>query len=219
MIIAVLSRTAQLALNRFGTLFAAGWGYMLLLVAVNLAISMALAPDGGFTTGSYMTEPFEGADDIEKARALRLLAVVATPFLALMMVLKLSLILPAAAVDDDLSLGESWRATRGLGLALVLAGTVAILACGLATGAWALLLFIADAFIPQGGMAAQLRSALFPMGTMAIVTWIFASLHATIYALVRERFAEEVGFSADDVKRSQALRTIATAHHMSRDRG
>lgn len=147
------------------------------------------------------------------------LAVIAAPFMALMMVLKFSLILPAASVDDDLSLGESWRAARGLGLALVLAGTVAILACGLAMGGWALLLFIADAFIAKGGMAARLRSALFPMGTMVIVTWIFASLHATIYALVRERFAKEAGFSTDDVKRSQALKAIATAHRMSRNRG
>lgn len=77
MILAVLSRAAKLSLNRFGTLFAAGWGYMLLLVAINLAISMALSPDGGITTGSYMTEPFGRADDIDKAKALRLLAVLA----------------------------------------------------------------------------------------------------------------------------------------------
>lgn len=292
MILAVLSRTTHLALNSFGVLLAAGWGYMLVLIAVNLAISMALAPDGGFTTGSYMTEPFDRTDGAEQAQALRLLAVianilagfsiavayirrillhrrdfflafgarnikvalklgllgvlygvflvplsiaslligaaigplavlalVAAPLVALMMVLKFSLILPAAAVDDDLSLGESWRATRGLGWALVVAATASILASGFITGAWALLLYLADTLIQAGGIAAQLRSALFPMGTMVIVTWIFASLHATTYALVRERFAEEVGFSADDVKRAQALRAVETVSRLGRDRG
>ncbi|MXN65028.1 hypothetical protein GR183_08930 [Stappia sp. GBMRC 2046] len=115
MILAVFSRTIHPAHNSLGVLLAAGWGYILVLVAVNPAINMALAPDGGF--------------------------------------------------------------------------------------------------------ASQFRSALFPTGMRVIVTWIFASPHATSYASVRERFAEEVGFSADDVKRAQALRTIEMANRLGRDSG
>ncbi|MBL6431786.1 MAG: hypothetical protein HPM95_14225 [Alphaproteobacteria bacterium] len=53
MLLVVLSRTLDLARKRLATLFASGWGYMLLLVLLNVAISSALMPAEGFTTGSY----------------------------------------------------------------------------------------------------------------------------------------------------------------------
>ena len=284
MLLVVLSRTLELARNRFGTLFAAGWGYMLLLLALNLAISGQLMPETGFSTGSYMMEPLAGAaagDDRE--RALRILAglaniatgfsiavaylrrillgerafplafgarnlrvawkllllgvlsgvffvpmllvaglllpvmapagfvlMLASPFLTVMLVQRLSLVLPAAALDDRMSLGESWRLTAGIGWALVLAALVVALLAALVSGLWVgLVWLVGEAFVPATGLAAELRSALVPMGVMVIVTWLFASMHATAYALTRERFVEQVGLKIADAERAAERRAEA----------
>jgi hypothetical protein len=50
-----------------------------------------------------------------------LLLLFLAPFIALMVVQKISVILPAAAVDDPLTLKESWRATSGLSWAMAFA--------------------------------------------------------------------------------------------------
>ncbi len=289
MISILVDRTIRLAFDRLTTLFAAGWGYMLLLVALNLAISMTLRPDGGFTTGSYITEPLTAGNGADREKALRLLAVfaniatgfsigvaycrkvlidandfflafgrryikvaiklmllmligvaflvplligaalltmvtgpigvlalIAAPFIALMLIQRFSLVLPAAAVDDRLTLGDSWRATAGLGLALM---TGALVACALAAvgiGLWALVLWIGDALLPTSGWEAQMRSALLPMGVMIIVTWAFSNLHATAYGLVRERFARKVGLTPDDSHRAEALRAVRAAARLGR---
>lgn len=273
MLLVVLSRTLELARARLATLFAAGWGYMLVLVALNLAISARLMPDSGFTTGSYMMEPLAAVGDAAaRERALRLLAVLAnvaagfsigvaflrrvllgerafplafglrnfrvawklallgllsvlffvpllllgalltpvtgpvggllllaSPFVTLMLVQRVSLVLPAAALDDSMSLKDSWRLTAGIGWSLAFAALVVSLLAALATGLWVgLVSLVGDAFVPATGLAAQLRSALVPMGAMVILTWLFASLHATAYALTRERFVEKVGLRMAD---------------------
>lgn len=284
MLLVVLSRTLDLARDRFGTLFAAGWAYMLLLLALNLAISGQLMPEAGFSTGSYMMEPLAGEGlGGDRERALRLLAGVATiatgfcvavaylrrillgergfplafgsrhfkvawkllllgtliavflvpmllvaglllpvvapagfalllasPFLTVMLVQRLSLVLPAAALDDTMSLKDSWHLTAGIGWALVLAALAVALLAALASGLWiGLVWLVGEAFVPATGLAAQVRSALVPMGVMAIVTWLFASLHATAYALTRERFVEKVGLSLADAERAAERRAKA----------
>jgi hypothetical protein len=287
MLLVVLSRTLELARARFATLFAAGWGYMLVLVALNLAISAQLMPDSGFTTGSYMMEPLAAAGDAAaRERALRLLAVLAnvaagfsigvaflrrvllgerafplafglrnirvawklallgllsvlffvpllllgalltpvtgpvggllllaSPFVTLMLVQRVSLVLPAAALDDSMSLKDSWRLTAGIGWSLAFAALVVSLLAALATGLWVgLVSLVGDAFVPATGLAAQLRSALVPMGAMVILTWLFASLHATAYALTRERFVEKVGLRMADAALAAERRAEADRH-------
>jgi len=284
MLLTVLSRTLDLARARLGTLFAAGWGYMLLLVALNVAISVSLTPaGGGFTTGSYMMEPIvQGTDTTDRDAALRLLAVlaniaagfsigvaylrrlllgrhefflafgarnlrvawklvvlgvlgvvflipltilsgmlvpitgpigifamIASPFVAVMLVQRVSLVLPAAALDDAMTLKESWRLTRGIGWALAVAALAISALSGAGVAVWALVLSLADIFVSGTGPVAQLRSALLPMGAMVIVTWLFASLHATAYALARERFADEVGLKLAEMEEAEARRRAA----------
>lgn len=297
MVLIVLSRALDLARARFATLFSAGWGYMLLLVALNLAISVRLMPEAGFVTGSYMMEPIpDVADAGRQEAALRLLAMaanvlagfsigvaylrrvllgrrefplafglrnlrvgwkivllavlgavclvpllvvssvlvavfaplglaglVATPFLALMLMQRLSLVLPAAALDDPMTLAESWRLTRGLGTAIAVAALVlsllVLVALGLWWGAVALAEALAAALLPLAlsgaglaeadRIASLLRSALVPAGAMVLVTWLFASLHATSYALARERFAAEIGLRRAEAERAELARAGA----------
>lgn len=284
MLLVVVSRSLKLARSRLGTFFAAGWAYMLVLLAVNLAISVAMTPDTGFQTGSYMMEPFVGgggADDPDRARALRGLAVLANLLagfsiaiayvrrivtgrrefflafgrrhvrvawellllgllgtgilmalffgaafttliappvgaalmiaclpLSVMLVQRFSLVLPAAALDDPLTLRASWRLTTGLSWALAIAAMAVLAVAGAAVGIWTLLLGLFDAALAPGGSGplAQLRSALLPMGTMVIVTWLLSSLHVTTYGLVRERVARQVGLQQAEVERAERLR-------------
>ena len=300
MILIVLGRTLELARNRLPTLFASGWGYMLLLLALNVAISASLLSDAGFATGSYMTEPItDVTDEGRREAALRMLAVVAnviagfsigvaylrrvllgrrefvlafgarnlrvgwkivllaligvlllvplmfgsglltamtgplgallffaSPFVVLMLVQRLSLVLPAAALDDPMTLGTSWRLTRGMGIAVALTALVVsfavLVACGLWWGAVALTGELARLFLPLV-LASEttvsvlrgveiLRSALLPAGIMVLVTWLFSSLHATSYALARERFVTQVGLRRQEVERAEAARERARTH-------
>ena len=134
----------------------------------------------------------------------------ASPFLTVMLVQRLSLVLPAAALDDRMSLGDSWRLTAGIGWALVLAALAVALVAGLVSGLWVgLVWLVGEAFVPATGLAAELRSALVPMGVMVIVTWLFASLHATAYALTRERFVERVGLKIADAEHAAERRAQA----------
>jgi hypothetical protein len=283
MLLVVLSRTLDLARHRLPTLFSAGWGYMLVLVALNVAISLQAMPENGFTTGSYMMEPLTATGDAAaREKALRglavlanllagfsiavaylrrvllgergfplafgarnfrvawklavlgilgvlmflpllllgglltpltgpvgALAILASPFVALMLVQRMSLVLPAAALDDEMSLKESWRLTSGIGWALAIAAVVVSLLAGLGIGVLAGVLALADLFLSGTGPLAPLRSALFPMGAMVILTWLFASLHATAYALTRERFVEKAGLRMADAERAAARREAA----------
>ncbi|QFT29719.1 4-hydroxy-3-methylbut-2-en-1-yl diphosphate synthase [Roseibium porphyridii] len=154
-----------------------------------------------------------------------LLLLFLAPFIALMVVQRLSVVLPAAAVDDPLTLKESWRATSGLGWAMAFAALVMSLLAGFLIAMWGLLLSISDGLLPASELWPQIRSAIFPMGTMLIFVWIFASLHATFYGLIRERFAEKLGLKtedytmADEIKsaaRAKARKALAGANRMDR---
>jgi len=140
-----------------------------------------------------------------------LLLLFLAPFIALMVVQKFSVVLPAAAVDDPLTFRESWRATAGLGWAMAFAALVMSLLAGALIGVWALLLWISDGLLPASLLWAQIRSAIFPMGTMLILVWGFASLHATFYGLIRERFAERLGLRREDLTRVEEKRDAARA--------
>ncbi|KZM50994.1 4-hydroxy-3-methylbut-2-en-1-yl diphosphate synthase [Labrenzia sp. OB1] len=133
------------------------------------------------------------------------------PFIALMVVQRLSVILPAAALDDPLTLKESWRATSGLGWAMAFSALVMSLLAGFLVFAWALLLGISDGLLPASVLWQQIRSAVFPMGTMLILVWAFASLHATFYGLIRERFAERLGLKPADYVRAGEQKAVASA--------
>lgn len=145
------------------------------------------------------------------------------PFVALMVVQKVSVVLPAAAVDDPLTLKESWRATAGLGWPMAFAALVMSLLAGALTGLWALVLWIGDGILPAGSLWQQLRSAALPMGTMLILVWVFASLHATFYGLIRERYADRLGLKQGDLAqvdaraaaaREKARKAVAGAQRM-----
>ncbi|MEP4768777.1 MAG: 4-hydroxy-3-methylbut-2-en-1-yl diphosphate synthase [Roseibium sp.] len=140
-----------------------------------------------------------------------LLALFAAPFVALMVTQKFSVILPATAVDDPLTLKESWAATSGLGWAMAVAALVMSLLAGFLIFVWAVLLNISDAVLPANLLSQQIRSAIFPMGTMLILVWAFANLHATFYGLIRERFAERLGLRTADLSKAHEKRTAAQA--------
>ncbi|MEM5583579.1 MULTISPECIES: 4-hydroxy-3-methylbut-2-en-1-yl diphosphate synthase [unclassified Roseibium] len=140
-----------------------------------------------------------------------LLLLVLAPFIALMVVQKFSVVLPAAAVDDPLTLKESWRATSGLGWAMAFAALVMSLLAAFLVGMWALALGVGDGLLPASAIWPQVRSAIFPMGTMLILVWVFASLHATFYGLVRERYADRLGLRREDLAKVDSRRTEARA--------
>lgn len=294
MFFTVLERSLSLAQHNVGTLLKTGWAYILLLVAVNFAISSTLMPDGGFKTVSYMTEPVAAPDEgalralaavlnlvvgfgiaisyvrrilidardfpvVFGGRTIRvlvnqivlaligalsllplviisllvasvtagagLLLLILAPFIALMVVQKFSVVLPAAAVDDPLTLKESWKATAGLGWAMSFSALVMSLLAAVLIGIWMVLLYISDGLFPANEVWQQIRSAVFPMGTMMILVWVFASLHATFYGFVRERFADRLGLKQEDytqaeekraAARNRARRALAGAQRMKR---
>jgi hypothetical protein len=49
------------------------------------------------------------------------------------------------------------------------------------------------------------------MGTMLILVWVFASLHATFYGLIRKRYADRLGLSQRDFALADHDRTEARA--------
>ncbi|MCX2725059.1 4-hydroxy-3-methylbut-2-en-1-yl diphosphate synthase [Roseibium salinum] len=140
-----------------------------------------------------------------------LLLFVLAPFIALMVVQRFSVILPAAAVDDPLGLKESWRATSGLGWAMAFSALVMSLLAGFLVLVWVVTLNISDRLLPANDLWQQIHSAVLPMGTMLILTWIFASLHATFYGLIRERFARQLGLRSSDYAKADERRTAARA--------
>ncbi|WP_299478479.1 4-hydroxy-3-methylbut-2-en-1-yl diphosphate synthase [uncultured Roseibium sp.] len=138
-----------------------------------------------------------------------LLLMFLAPFIALMVVQKFSVVLPAAAVDDPLTLKESWRATSGLGWAMAFAALIMSLLAGFLALAWGFLLSVSDGLLPANDLWQQIRSAIFPMGTMLILVWVFSSLHATFYGLIRERFAERLGLREEDYVQADAQRQVS----------
>ena len=140
-----------------------------------------------------------------------LLLLFLAPFVALMVVQRFSVVLPASAVDDPLTLKESWRATSGLGWAMAFAALVMSLLAGFLVGVWAVVLGVSDGLMPASVLWQQIRSAIFPMGTMLILVWAFASLHATFYGLIRERFAAQLGLRQEDLSKVEETRDAARA--------
>lgn len=140
-----------------------------------------------------------------------LLLLFLAPFVALMVVQRFSVVLPASAVDDPLTLKESWRATSGLGWAMAFAALVMSLLAGFLVGIWAVVLGVSDGLMPASVLWQQIRSAVFPMGTMLILVWAFASLHATFYGLIRERFAAQLGLRREDLSKVEETRDAARA--------
>jgi hypothetical protein len=140
-----------------------------------------------------------------------LLLLFLAPFVAMMVVQRFSVVLPASAVDDPLTLKESWRATSGLGWAMAFAALVMSLLAGFLVGIWAVVLGVSDGLMPASVLWQQIRSAIFPMGTMLILVWAFASLHATFYGLIRERFAAQLGLRQEDLSKVEETRDAARA--------
>ncbi|WP_417687667.1 4-hydroxy-3-methylbut-2-en-1-yl diphosphate synthase [Roseibium sp.] len=156
---------------------------------------------------------------------LGLVLLFAAPFISLMVVQKFSVILPATAVDDPLTLRESWRATSGLGWPMAFSALVMSLLTACLIGIWYLLLLGAGSLTLGEPALEQIRSALFPMGAMLLSVWGFASLHATFYGLIRERFAARLGLSRDvysradrsrEAARTKARQAIAGANRINR---
>lgn len=148
-----------------------------------------------------------------------IIALIAAPFVALMMVQKLSLILPAAALEDDLTLRQSWSASAGLGWPMAFAALVLGLLSVLMTFIWIWVLGLIKAAFPDPVVALAVSAAL-PLGSVGVSVWLFASLHATCYGLVRERYARRVGLSprlSDEARaRHDAARAIARVRNIGR---
>lgn len=174
-------------------------------IVLNLIAMLSLIPLGIFASVLALITGGFGA-----------LAFLAAPFIALMVMQKFSLVLPAAAVDDPLTFKESWRATNGLGWAMAFAALVMSLLAAVLVGAWGLLLGITESLLSAGVAWQQIRSAVFPMGTMLLIVWVFSSLHATFYGMIRERFATRIGLRAEDLQQVEASREAAEAKHRTK---
>jgi hypothetical protein len=148
-----------------------------------------------------------------------IIAFIAAPFIALMLMQKLSLILPAAALEDDLTLRQSWSASAGLGWAMAFAALVVGLLSVVMTLAWTWILSLLKAAFPDPVVALAISAAL-PLGSVGVSVWLFASLHATCYGLVRERYAERVGLTSSQTEeartRHDAAEAIARAKSLGR---
>ena len=116
---------------------------------------------------------------------------------------------PPRAVDDPLTLKESWHATSGMGWAMAFSALIMSLLAGFLIFVWGFLLSVSDGLCPASDLWQQVRSAIFPMGTMLILVWVFSSLHATFYGLIRERFAEKLGLREEDYLQADAQRQVA----------
>ncbi len=98
--------------------------------------------------------------------------------IAVYVILRLSMVLPAAAVGDNLSLQDSWRLTKGNGLRLI--GLAALAVIGLivamlavfvpASVVFALLAFVAPGMLTMMFLMLLLFSAVFILGTGVWVT-------------------------------------------------
>nr|WP_319384522.1 4-hydroxy-3-methylbut-2-en-1-yl diphosphate synthase [uncultured Roseibium sp.] len=130
-------------------------------------------------------------------------------FVALMVVQRFSLVLPAAAVDDPLTLAESWHATAGLGWAMAFSAPLMSLLSGVLFFVLVVLVFLGSTIVPQGKTTDAFFAMLVVFGTMLILVWAFASLQATSYGLIRERFARKLGLLAEDFARADAQRQVA----------
>lgn len=139
-----------------------------------------------------------------------IIAFIAAPFVALMLMQKLSLILPAAALEDDLTLRQSWSASAGLGWAMAFAALVVGLLSVIMTLAWTWILSLLKAAFPDPAVALAISAAL-PLGSVGVSVWLFASLHATCYGLVRERYAERVGLTSSQTEEARTRHDAAEA--------
>lgn len=139
-----------------------------------------------------------------------IIAFIAAPFVALMLMQKLSLILPATALEDDLTLRQSWSASAGLGWAMAFAALVVGLLSVVMTLAWTWILGLLKAAFPDPAVALAISAAL-PLGSVGVSVWLFASLHATCYGLVRERYAERVGLTSGQTEEARTRHDAAKA--------
>ncbi|MEJ8475855.1 4-hydroxy-3-methylbut-2-en-1-yl diphosphate synthase [Roseibium algae] len=153
------------------------------------------------------------------------LLLLTAPFISLMVVQKFSVILPATAVDDPMTWKDSWRATRGLGWPMAFSALVMSLLAGSLVGLWYLLLAGMGALTTGDPVLEQIRSTLFPMGSTLLIVWVFASLHATFYGLIRERFAARLGLTPEtyekadtshEAARQKADRALAAVRKMTK---
>lgn len=92
---------------------------------------------------------------------------------------------------------------------MAFAALVMTLLVGVLIGVWVLALSVSDGLLSTSALWPQIRSAIFPMGTMLIFVWGFANLNTTFYGLIRERFAERLGLSGDILKKVEACQTSA----------
>lgn len=139
-----------------------------------------------------------------------IIAFIAAPFIALMLMQKLSLILPATALEDSLTLRQSWSASAGLGWAMAFAALVVGLLSVVMTLAWTWILSLLKAAFPDPSIALAISAAL-PLGSVGVSVWLFASLHATCYGLVRERYAERVGLTSGQTEEARTRHDAAQA--------
>ncbi|MEP3278844.1 MAG: 4-hydroxy-3-methylbut-2-en-1-yl diphosphate synthase [Stappiaceae bacterium] len=143
----------------------------------------------------------------------------AMPFVALMIIQRFSLVLPAAAIDDTMSLRDSWHATQGMGWAMAFNAAIAMLAAGCMVVALFVFFELAERFLFPDALFAQFRSAILPMATMLTMVWIFANIHTTCYAIAREKFANKIlGARQAEQARLQyeATRALNVANHLKK---
>ncbi len=153
-------------------------GYQILLMIIGMALMIPLAIIASIL-GMFLG-PFA------------LIAGLAMPFVALMIVQRFSLVLPSAAIDDTMSLRDSWYATRGMGWAMAFNAAIAMLATGCLLLALFIFLELTERFLFPDPLFGQIRSGVMPMVTMLTMVWIFANLHTTCYAVAREKFAGKI---------------------------
>lgn len=153
-------------------------GYQLLLMIIGMALMIPLAIIASIS--GMLLGP------------LAVIVGIAMPFVALMIVQRVSLVLPSAAIDDTMSLRDSWHATQGMGWAMAFNAAIAMLATGCLILALFIVFELTERFLFPDALFGQIRSGVLPMATMLTMVWIFANLHTTCYAVAREKFAKRI---------------------------
>ncbi|WP_417687665.1 hypothetical protein [Roseibium sp.] len=147
---------------------------------------------------NLMPDAMIGNDMDAFGYSLGLTIFVGSAFLTLLLAQRFALVLPAAAIGDPLTYRESWHATRGLGASFSMTG---LLMCLIAVVFLAILggLIYGIVSFEISQLSKQLLVVtLAPLGTLVIIVWIFASLHAAQYHFVRENYAARLEFGHDE---------------------
>lgn len=174
---------------RFGAREARYLLKMLQVLLVLLLPMIALGAAAGFVLALLAGGPSDGlaegiAEGGPAVAGVAPIVVIGLALLALMPILmRISLVLPAAALDERLGLLEAWRESRGLGLPM----TFATIGLGLVVGSLELVLRQAGGVLGEASFAGALALAILAIALQIATTALQIGVLTGGYYILRER--------------------------------